>query len=483
MDAEIEPGVTMVDLYVRNKQLVANGEPLPVPHESLRKLLEPVYGVWAYQESLMTASGILAGFTPGGQDALRSATSKKKKELIEALKFVFIYGSAAAVEKLVAYIEERKQAGLDPKSVAEYEKALKAIKAMANNPIPGGLAKGHSLEFLEKLYEQWLTFSGYSFNLSHSAAYALISYWTAWLKVHHPAQFIGALLTADADDGKKMTAHLSEARRFNIPILPPSVNHSGSFFELFPDVDSWAIRFGLSGIKGIKNKVVEEIISQRPYDSFADFISKVKGRTIDLGIVRTLIQAGAFDEFEPNRYELWEHYHDRIRKDSPKAKVAWDRYEPTDWKPEIGWHWEKELMGNYVSGHPLEDLPSVDWETVSNGNVVEVGGIISNQGFRVFLDKNKNEMAVGRIDTLSGIPISFLIFSSDWAKLKPLFAANATIILKGKKNGSRDSLLVSSASSAKRRRVVKPKPSGRPTAAPGCIVSDPLLEPDPEDND
>lgn len=473
MEAEIEPGETLVDRYINNKLRLFNYEQIDIPHPDLRELLEPTKGVWVYQEQLMIGSGILAGFPPGAQDTLRKATAKKKPELQQALRYVFIYGSAAAVPLIEKRIEELTAAGLELKKLEEWAKAKKEVIAM-NTSVPGGLSKGYDQAFLEDLYDQWLKFAGYSFNKSHSAAYALISYWTAFLKALRTAHFICAMLTHDASNAEKTVTNLQDARRSGVPLLPPSINHSGRGFTIAVlDDGRWGIIYGLLGIKDVGEKAVAAVLEARPYDTFHDFCARVNARVANGKVVAALIKAGAFDEFDDNRFALWNCYHFEIRKDPKKKREGYDQYNPESWQPEFGWAWELELMGQFISGHPLQDLPSIVWADVFHNQQVELAGIVLPSHFTEMKDRNQQTMAKGRLDTLEGIQISFKIFARDWAKLQGKIAAGQTVIVKGRKDADWDQLIINHIVAAERRRPRKAKAIAVGAIAPPLIVSDP----------
>lgn len=290
-----------------------------------------------------------------------------------------------------------------------------------------------------------------------------------------------ALLSAEAGKPEKVAANLQETRRLGIPILPPDVNRSDKTFTLTRLEDGrYAIVYGLLGIKGIGEKAVDEIIrvrGDRPYESIEDFLSRVDNRLINRGVMATLIQAGAFDSFDKNRFRVWNWYHFTWRKDPPKKREEYERYQEDQWAEERAWAWERELMGNYISGHPLQDLPSVIWDHVPHNGPVEVGGILLTSGFKEFKDRKGREMAMGRIETMSGLALSFTVFGDYWPKVKDLFVAGAVLVLRGKKDAFRNSIVVSSVVRGDSRRARKPK-SADPgaSAPPAVVVPDPLNE-------
>lgn len=246
----------MVDTYVKCKHGLEQPNYM---HPTLTEILEPTYGVILYQEQVMQIAQVLSGFTLGGADILRKAMGKKIASVMEEQKQVFIDG---AVER-----------GVDGKLAAD-------------------------------IFAQIETFAGYGFNKSHSAAYALVAYQTAYLKAHYPVHFMAAVLSADIDNTDKVVHNLFDIKGFKIEVKPPDVNESVYKFK----AKDGAIIYGLGAIKGVGEGAIEEIVNARnqdgPFDSFQDMCSRVNLRKVNKRTLEALIKAGAFDQLHPNRRQL-----------------------------------------------------------------------------------------------------------------------------------------------------------------------------------
>jgi DNA polymerase-3 subunit alpha len=224
----------------------------PELEEPLREILEPTYGLIVYQEQVQRAAQILAGYTLGQADLLRRAMGKKKKEILD--------------------------------------KEFKPFHA-------GCRERGYSDKAIQAVWDVLVPFAGYAFNKAHSAAYGLVSYWTAYLKANYPAEYMAAVLTSVGDDKDKSALYLSEARRMGVKVLPPDVNASvATFAAVGTDV-----RFGMAAIRNVGANVVEAIVATRKskgeFTSFADFLRKVPAVVCNKRVIESLAKAGAFDSF------------------------------------------------------------------------------------------------------------------------------------------------------------------------------------------
>lgn len=246
----------MVDTYVKCKHGLEQPNYM---HPSLTEILEPTYGVILYQEQVMQIAQVLSGFTLGGADILRKAMGKKIASVMEQQKQVFIDG---AVER----------------------------------DVDGQLAAD--------IFSQIETFAGYGFNKSHSAAYALVSYQTAYLKAHYPVHFMAAVLSADLDNTEKVVHNLYDIKGFKVTVKPPDINQSVYKFK----ADNGVIIYGLGAIKGVGEGAIEDIVNAReqngPFESFQDMCSRVNLRKVNKRTLEALIKAGAFDLLHPNRRQL-----------------------------------------------------------------------------------------------------------------------------------------------------------------------------------
>jgi DNA polymerase-3 subunit alpha len=314
----------MVETYIKRR---AGQEVVRYPSETLKDILSETYGVIVYQEQVMQIAQIYAGYSLGDADNLRRAMGKKK-------------ASAMAVEK---------------------ERFLK-----------GAAAKGHPARQADEIFQQMETFAAYGFNKSHSAAYALVSFQTAYVKAHHPSEFFAALLTMEMGDTDKVYKNLADARRHGIHVLPPDVNSSCADFTVCEE----GIRFGLGAVKGVGEKAVEAIVQARqdgPFTSLGDFCARTGGGQVNRRVVEGLIKAGAFDTVLDHRARLVAGIEPAL---AWAARVADDRAagqmglfgastgesEPEPEHPQVAqWEtatrleFEHELIGFYISGHPLDD--------------------------------------------------------------------------------------------------------------------------------
>lgn len=319
-------GSGMIDDFIDRKQ---GRIPVTYPHPSLEPVLRETYGVIVYQEQVMKIASEFAGFTLGEADILRRAMGKKKPEVM---------------------LEQREKF------------------------IEGAIKKGHSRERAEELFDLIEYFAGYGFNKSHSAAYALVSYQTAYLKAHYPAEYLAACLTSVANDSDKVAKFIAECRRLGIDVLPPDINESLANFTVVGDR---RIRFGLAAIKNVGESVVEEILLRRKEGRFRnifDFVERVDTRVINRRVLESLIKAGAFGGLHPNRAQLLAFLEDIVaygtkkrRKETKQHSLFGEEviFEGTPPLRDVAelpqqelLQMEKEMLGFYVSDHPFREAIS-----------------------------------------------------------------------------------------------------------------------------
>ena len=303
------------------------------PHPLLEPVLAPTYGVIVYQEQVMQIAQVLAGYSLGGADLLRRAMGKKKPEEMAKERAKFEAGCAAR--------------GIDARLATSI------------------------FDLMEK-------FAEYGFNKSHSAAYALVAYQTAWLKVHHPAEFMAAVLSSDMDNTDKVVNFLDEARALGLRVLPPDVNASDYMFEA---LDDGAIRYGLGAIKGVGQGACENIVAMRraggPFRDLLDFCQRVDAQRLNKRVLEALLQAGALDSLGKNRATLMAHLPEATRaaeqalRDRQSGQVdifgaAAGRTSLVQMPPDVD-EWpleqrlagERETLGHYLSGHPTDSWRSL----------------------------------------------------------------------------------------------------------------------------
>jgi DNA polymerase III subunit alpha len=327
LDQKLEDGRTMVDVYIDRKH---GKEKVTFPHPTLEPSLKDTYGVIVYQEQVMQIAQVLGGLSLGGADILRRAMGKKKAEEMQKQRALFLQGA----EKLSVDLK-----------------------------IANGV-----FDLMEK-------FAQYGFNKSHSAAYGLITIHTAWLKAHHPVEFMAALLTSEKDNTDKVVLHIAEARQAGVQVLPPDINESDLAFGAIEG----KIRFGLGAIKGVGESAIEAILEARKVKNFTslfDFCERVDGRRVNRKTMEALVQAGAFDFEKRHRKQLFDsvpialergastqrdalvgqsNLFGMLAPTSAPGKGARDDYAVTEpWTEKEKLSAEKAAIGFYVSGHPLD---------------------------------------------------------------------------------------------------------------------------------
>jgi DNA polymerase-3 subunit alpha len=395
----------------------------PELEEPLREVLEPTYGLIVYQEQVQKAAQILAGYTLGQADLLRRAMGKKKKEILD-------------------------------KEFVPFQKGCRE--------------RGYSDAAIQAVWDVLVPFADYAFNKAHTAAYGLIAYWTAYLKANYPAEYMAALLTSVGDDKDKSALYLSECRRMGIKVLPPDVNESvATFAAVGKD-----IRFGLAAIRNVGGNVVEAIIAARKskggYTGFADFLRKVPLLVCNKRVIESLIKAGAFDSFGDTRKGLvlvHEHAVDAVLDVKRNEAIGQDSLfggdmeaekvfdvpvpaEAGEWDKTTRLNFEREMLGLYVSDHPLfgvehiiaresecslADLTADDSERPrtdrSDAQIVKVGGILS--GVQRKVTRQGNQWATATLEDLAGA-IEVLFFPQTYQLYATTIAEDAIVVVKGK---------------------------------------------------
>ncbi|MEH1169743.1 DNA polymerase III subunit alpha [Micromonospora sp. CPCC 205539] len=418
------PGPMGVDSHT-NYALRKNGlqeiTPIhPELEEPLREILAPTHGLIVYQEQVQRAAQILAGYTLGQADLLRRAMGKKKKEILD--------------KEFIPFRD-------------------------------GCRERGYSDEAIQAVWDVLVPFAGYAFNKAHSAAYGLVSYWTAYLKAHYPAEYMAGLLTSVGDDKDKMALYLAECRRMKIQVLPPDVNTSaGPFTPVGAD-----IRFGLAAVRNVGANVVASIMRCRQekgdYTDFYDFLAKVDAVVCNKKTIESLIKAGAFDSMGHSRKALLAVHADAIDAYADvKRKEAVGQYDlfgagfgdgdaggsttvmPTigesEWEKRDKLAFEREMLGLYVSDHPLFGLEHVlnaaadttiaalaEEGAVPDGAVVTLAGILSGVQRRV--TKQGRAWASATLEDLAG-GVETLFFPNTYEVIGQYIAEDAIVVVKGR---------------------------------------------------
>ena len=386
--------------------------------DSLAEILNTSYGLIIYQEQVMAIAQKVAGFSLGQADILRRAMGKKKK--------------------------------------SELDKQFAGFQA-------GMHANGYSDQAVEKLWEILLPFSDYAFNKAHSAAYGLVSYWTAYLKAHYPAEYMAALLTSVGDSKDKMAVYLNECRRMGIRVLPPDVGESIRYFAAVGE----DIRFGLGAVRNVGANVVDGIVAARADDSFVsfhDFLTKVPLHVANKRTIESLIKAGAFDSLGSTRRALLE-----IHEDATEAAVETKRKAATgaigfdfdslydeaeeimpakvperpEWTKKDKLAFEREMLGLYVSDHPLAGLEIplakhastgihdlLASEDVADGDQVTVAGLVTSVQHRV-AKASGNPYGMITVEDFNG-EITVMFMGKTYIEFQSQLVADSIMVVRGR---------------------------------------------------
>ncbi|MGH7198345.1 MAG: DNA polymerase III subunit alpha [Candidatus Omnitrophota bacterium] len=406
-------GSGMVDEFIKRK----HGQiPISYDHPLLEPILKDTYGIIVFQEQIMKIVNVLAGFSLGKSDTLRRAISKKKEDVMQEAREDFVRGCLQnKVDKRVA----------------------------------------------DKIFNFIVHFAGYGFNKSHSAAYAMISYRTAYLKANTPVEFMTALLSSEKDNTDKVVLYIDEAKRMGLKILPPDVNES---FPQFTVVGADTIRFGLSAVKNVGQTAIDAIIQgrikQNRFKTFYDFTEHVDLRVVNRKVLESLIKCGAFDSMGLFRSQLFAILDQalsmagEIQKDRESGQISFfgsfekDKSFQKNFQniPNIP-EWaenelllnEKEMLGFYVTGHPLEryqkELKS--YSTVStatigqrrDGEEVVIGGLVSKLKFTQTRRTNE-KMAIVTLEDLEG-GLDLLVFPKPFKEHGQILAKDSILFFKG----------------------------------------------------
>ena len=396
----------------------------------LEPILSATYGCIVYQEQVMQIVRSLGGYTLGRSDLVRRAMSKKKAAVMEKERQNFVYGN-----------EEEG--------------------------VPGCVNRGISEEIANKIYEQMMDFAKYAFNKSHAAAYAVVAYQTAYLKCHFPVEFMAALMTSVIDNPPKVAGYILSSRRMGIAILPPDINKGDSTFS----VDGGGIRYGLSAIKSIGKPVIEAIVAERnqrgDFTSLRDFIERMTGKDVNKKAIENFIKAGAFDELPGNRRQkmmVYAQILDAIVQEkknmmagqmslfdfvSEEEKTAYEIHMPDveEYPKEAKLAFEKEVLGIYISGHPLEEYEACWRKNISavttdfmpdeesgqpkvrDGQQVIVGGMITEKTIKY--TKTNKVMAFLTLEDLLGT-VEIVVFPRDYEKNVRLMEIDEKVFIKGR---------------------------------------------------
>lgn len=406
-----------------------NPENITYDCPQLEKILKPTYGCIVYQEQVMQIVRELAGYTLGRSDLVRRAMSKKKQSVMEKEKKNFVYGNP----------EEN---------------------------VKGCIANGIDEQIAIKIYNDMMDFAKYAFNKSHAAAYAVVSYQTAFLKYYYPVEYMAALMTSVIENSTKVSEYIVTSRSMGIKLLPPDINEGESGFS----VKNNSIVYGLSAIKSIGKSVIDTIVEERElngkYTSLKNFIERLSGKEVNKRTVENFIKAGAFDSLDGNRRQLMTVYSriiDSVNEEKKKSitgqmslfdlvsdedKADYEIRMPDleEYSKEEKLAFEKEVLGVYVSGHPLEQYEdkwrknvksfTKDFITDEEGNTIAkdntvtiVGGMIDTITLKT--TRNGKTMAFITLEDLYGV-MEILIFPNVLERYRYMLKENEKIFVKGK---------------------------------------------------
>lgn len=485
LDAVLENGNTIAQQYVVNGDKRQLKKYLDSLDDDMRNVVQNSRGQMIYQEQVMQISRNVSGYSRGQADGFRSVISKKKIPEIKKQYDTFVYGhenAQAYWQKALDAWDTAKKTVVEDKdgnkedAILWHDRHAKRKipltypilkdkletykKEMAINIIPGAVNNDYTEEFADNLFRQIEAFGGYGFNRSHSACYADETYQTAWLKYYYPVEFMAALLTVRGGDKEAVLDNLKETKRLGLKILPPDINKSDIGF--FPEKEG--IRFGLKSIDGVGDKAVEYILLKRKeqgaFTSFDDFIQRVvsdfvksdtqKTNPVNRSVIRQLIRAGCFDDTEPNRFTLLNHYNFTIRKDKvwtgteeelSKEKAKSDHsisYDPAQFNEKRMLQMEYELIGLYVTKSPYESLPytplsDMEVSTRYDKRDYEVGGRITK--IRTIKTKKGDPMAFVEIETQLE-PLEITVFPKEYDDCAQHLYKDNIVVFRGYKEKS-----------------------------------------------
>ncbi|MCM1186734.1 MAG: DNA polymerase III subunit alpha [Lachnoclostridium sp.] len=396
----------------------------------LEPILSPTYGCIVYQEQVMQIVRDLGGYTLGRSDLVRRAMSKKKQSVMEKERANFIYGN-----------EEEG--------------------------VPGCIANGISEQVAGQIYEDMMDFAKYAFNKSHAACYAVVAYQTAWLKYYYPVEFMAALLTSVIDNPRKVSEYILTCRNMGIELLPPDINQGQSGFS----VSDGSIRYALTAIRGVGRSAIDGIVQERkehgPFLSLKDFISRTSDKDVNKRAIESFIKAGALDSLGGTRKQFMSVYVQMVdsaakdRKSNMAGQMSLfdivgeeSRAEFDIKLPDVGEYtremllaFEKEVLGIYISGHPLEAERELwqehitaytndfvlneesDTVTVPDNATVIVGGMIVDKTIKY--TKNDKIMAFLNLEDLVG-NVEVIVFPKDYERYGSILMEDAKIFVKGR---------------------------------------------------
>jgi len=434
------PGpMNQIPRYIENKN---NAKAIIYLHPKLEPILDVTYGCMVYQEQVMQIVRDIGGFSMGRSDLVRRAMGKKKMDVMEQERKHFIYGE---------------------------------VNEKGEVQIPGAIRNGVDEETANKIYDEMIDFANYAFNKSHSAAYAVVAYETAWLKYYYPVEFMAALITSIMGNTNQVSLYIQECKRLGIEILPPNINESYSKFT----VKEGAIRFGLAAIKNVGAAAINSIVETRKrggkFLSFVDFCQRVDLNVINKRMIESMIKCGTFDLLGANRAQLLAIYERTLdgmnqdRKRNVEGQFSIFEVISPDDNPDLSLDvlpnikefpertllsMEKEMIGVYISGHPLSSFAEelkrltttfdinealenigVSTNSISDGDKITMGGIIVKKQNKI--TKNNNMMAFATLEDLYGI-VELIIFPTTLERYNKFIYEDSIVVVEGRVNISEE---------------------------------------------
>ncbi|MCI5584523.1 MAG: DNA polymerase III subunit alpha [Lachnospiraceae bacterium] len=422
------PGpMDFIPKYIKGKD---NHDAITYACPQLEPILSPTYGCIVYQEQVMQIVRDLGGYTLGRSDLVRRAMSKKKQSVMEKERANFIYGNP-------------------------------------EEGVPGCIANGITEEVASRIYGDMMDFAKYAFNKSHAVCYAVVAYQTAYLKYYYPVEFMAALLTSVIDNSSKVSEYILTCRQMGIEILPPDVNEGEAGFS----VKGNSIRYALTAIKGVGKPVIEAMVKERsrrgPFTNLQDFITRDEKGEVNKRVIENFIKAGVFDSLGGTRkqymsvyIQILEHIHQDKKNNMAGQMSLFDLVAEEEKKdfdiqmPDVGEYsremllaFEKEVLGIYVSGHPLEEYEQL-WKkqitnttadfyrdeetgevTAKEGSLVTIGGMIMDK--KIKYTKNNQVMAFLQVEDLVGT-VEVVVFPKIYERYSDRIAEDNKVFLRGR---------------------------------------------------
>jgi len=422
------PGpMDFIPKYIKGKN---SSGPITYRCQELEPILAPTYGCIVYQEQVMQIVRDLGGYTLGRSDLVRRAMSKKKQAVMEKERANFVYGN-----------EEEG--------------------------VPGCKEKGIDEQVASQIYDDMMDFAKYAFNKSHAACYAVVSYQTAYMKYYYPVEYMAALMTSVIDNPGKVAEYILTCRNMGISILPPDINEGEAGFS----VSGKAIRYALTAIKSVGRPVIESVVEERnergPYTNLNDFITRMSDRDVNKRAVENFIKSGALDSLGGTRKQFMSIYvqiMDHIHQDkknnmvgqmtlfdivSEEEKESFDIKLPDvgEYSKEMRLAFEKEVLGVYISGHPLEEYEELWKKQITattadfvlddesgeikavDGSSVTIGGMIASK--KIKYTKNDKVMAFLQLEDLVG-NVEVIVFPKDYERNSAKLIEDNKVFIKGR---------------------------------------------------